>query len=716
MSSKFTKRINGRYCDWRYRQLLSAYLDNELGKNAGTKLKLHLKKCPYCCARYEDMRFASRIANQMSIPDERPAGLPLSMRKRFIQNRTPQTKRRTLILAPLAAILLIFGSLTLWYYTESSSKPSWEVSSLDGSPQIGTVYISNSGNFEVGDWLETDSTSRARIEVADIGHVELEPNSRLNFVETRPTEHRLALERGRMHARIWAPPRLFFVDTPSATAVDYGCAYTLEVEDSGNSLLHVTEGWVALELNDRKSLVPAGAYCETRKGIGPGTPYFEGTSEAFRNALSKLDFENGDFQALNVVLSEARQRDALTLWHLLARLDLNKRDSIYQHLAALVSPPEEVTRDGILKLDRQMLDSWREKINAAPGSLSTADGVLAAVGNMMSPRAAHTATLLPDNRILIAGGMIQEGTFLESAEIYDPNKQSFEPTGSMSVKRTSHTATRLPDGRVLIAGGFAEKQPTATAEIYDPAAGSFSPAGSMTTERVSHQATLLPDGKVLITGGQNSKKNKLSSAEIYDPKTGIFTLAGRMTTPRIDHTSTLLQNGKVLITGGSVGNYPKETVFSSAELYNPQSGEFIPTGGMTSVRYKHAAALLPDGRVLVIGGSDARVWQGRYSSAEIYDPAAGTFTQTKSMGAARFKMREAVLPMANGKILVAGGGERLEVYDPSAGTFSRVGNNTGTESFYSTATLLSDGTVLITGGIGQSVTQEATRKAWIYQP
>src|SRR5207253_7821011 len=128
-------------------------------------------------------------------------------------------------------------------------------------------------------WLETDSSSRAKISVGRIGQVEVDPNTRLRLVQTRLTEHRLALARGRMQARIWAPPRLFFVDTPSAEAVDLGCAYTLAVDDAGGSLLQVTSGYVAFVRDGRESKVPAGAVCVTRPGIGPGTPYFADASE-----------------------------------------------------------------------------------------------------------------------------------------------------------------------------------------------------------------------------------------------------------------------------------------------------------------------------------------------------------------------------------------------------------------------------------------------------
>jgi hypothetical protein len=171
-----------------------------------------------------------------------------------------------------------------------------------------------------------------------------------------------------MSARIWAPPRLFFVDTPSAVAADLGCAYTLEVDDHGASLLRVTSGWVALELKDRESIVPAGAACETRPGIGPGTPYFEDSTAAFREALKKVDFD-GDVgvrsAALTVMLNEARPRDTLTLWHLLARVNGQDRVRVYEKMAMFAPPPPGVTREGVLQLDQQMLETWRHALESS---------------------------------------------------------------------------------------------------------------------------------------------------------------------------------------------------------------------------------------------------------------------------------------------------------------------------------------------------------------
>jgi hypothetical protein len=217
----------------------------------------------------------------------------------------------------------------------------------------------------VGEWLETDASSRAKIDVGTIGQVEIDPNTRVRLLETRPTEHRLELLRGRMSAHIWAPPRLFFVDTPSAVAADLGCAYTLEVDENGSGLLRVTAGWVALQLRDRESMVPAGAACATRPDFGPGTPYFEDASAQFREALEKFDFDSpgvSEIPSLDQLLPEARPRDTLTLWHLLSRVEGEQRERVYDRMSALTPPPSGVTREGVLKLNEQMLQAWKDKL------------------------------------------------------------------------------------------------------------------------------------------------------------------------------------------------------------------------------------------------------------------------------------------------------------------------------------------------------------------
>ncbi len=243
--------------------------------------------------------------------------------------------------------------------------PAWDVARLEGTPRVGWHSIGEKtgpGKLRIGQTLVTDNSSRASISLDETGRVDVDAGSRLRLVANGPGRKRLSLERGTIHATIWAPPGEFIVDTPSAVAVDLGCVYTLHVDDSGAGLLRTTMGWVGFKLNGRESLIPAGAICQTRPKIGPGTPYFEDAAPSFRDALAKFDFAPTTPQERNallgILLVDARKNDALSLWHLLSRVSDADRPGIYDRLVALAPPPAGVTRDGILRLDRSMLDSW----------------------------------------------------------------------------------------------------------------------------------------------------------------------------------------------------------------------------------------------------------------------------------------------------------------------------------------------------------------------
>ncbi|MEQ1604333.1 MAG: FecR domain-containing protein [Pyrinomonadaceae bacterium] len=241
-----------------------------------------------------------------------------------------------------------------------ASVPAFEFETISGTPKVGAA--SSSSRLAVGDYMETDGASRARIEVADIGNVEIQPNSRVRLVGTNPKQHRLSLERGVLEAKIIAPPRLFIVDTPSAVAVDLGCAYKLEVDKAGNSYLHVTSGFVALERGGRESIVPAGAMCITKRGKGLGTPFSADTSDKFRAALERFDFSNGRSRSIDDLLANRNFYDMISLWHLLSRVQKADRAKIFDALAAYVTPPADVTRDGILSLDKTMLTAWKTEV------------------------------------------------------------------------------------------------------------------------------------------------------------------------------------------------------------------------------------------------------------------------------------------------------------------------------------------------------------------
>lgn len=264
-----------------------------------------------------------------------------------------------------ASIALVVAAS--WLATRPAGN-GWKVVRVAGAPLVGSSLIRETGQLRVGEWLETDAKSRAKLTVTNIGELELEPNSRLGLVQARETGHRLALAHGAMHASIWAPSRFFSVETPAAVAVDLGCEYTLHVDRAGNTTLDVTFGWVGFEQAGHESWVPAGARCVMRPGSQPGTPFFTDAPEAFRTALDRFDFEH-DHGALDSVLTAARKNDTLTLWHLLPKLKGVEQSRVYERMAVLAPPPAGVTRDGILNGNRVMLDLWWDQLGFGDSSL-----------------------------------------------------------------------------------------------------------------------------------------------------------------------------------------------------------------------------------------------------------------------------------------------------------------------------------------------------------
>jgi hypothetical protein len=305
-----------------------------------------------------------------------------------------------------------------------------------------------------------------------------------------------------------------------------------------------------------------------------------------------------------------------------------------------------------------------------------------------------------------------------------PYVGTFRVTGDMTALRSFHTATLLAGGRVLIAGGFvpgSRSGAIASVELYDPVIGTFRVTGDMTVPRMDHTATLLADGRVLITGGTRAADVGLigvASAELYDPASGTFAATGDMTVPRVFHAATLLADGRVLITGGTRSADVGLGSVASAELYDPASGTFTATGDLTVPRLGHTATLLPDGRVLIAGGIETRD-ASLFASAELYDPATGSFTRTGNMTSAR-ALQTATL-LADGRVLLAAGTDSAvesralasaELYDTSNGTFTRTKDLT-VPRLAETATLLWDGRVLIAGGTNSG---SSLASAELYDP
>ena len=355
---------------------------------------------------------------------------------------------------------------------------------------------------------------------------------------------------------------------------------------------------------------------------------------------------------------------------------------------------------------------------------------------MTAARKSHTATLLATGQVLVVGGRDNNGNVLASAELYDPTTGKFTATGSMSDSRESHTAALLTDGQVLIAGGQDDSGAVvATAELYDPTKGTFTlttaafpgTGSNMTDSREFHTATTLANGQVLIAGGQDNSSAILATAELYDPAKGSFVLTTaafpgtgtNMTDSRENQTATLFTSGflsgRVLIAGGLDNG---SVVDASAELYDPANGSFTATGNMTAAREFETATLLANQQVLIAGGfgvSDA------LSSAELFNPATGTFAPTGNLSDARNLAAAALLE--SGKVLVAGGADLIgvlnsaDLFDPGAdsgaGAFSPAGTMTDSREDF-TATLLPSGQVLLAGGIDDAGNTVAS--AELYKP
>jgi hypothetical protein len=278
--------------------------------------------------------------------------------------------------AATAATVAVIAALLFLTDREKPTPPTtagWGVSRVSGAPRIGKTIISpneKTGRLDIGEMLETDSQSRASLHADNVGQIDVDPSTRLRLLSMASGLKRLALDRGTIHAFIWATPGQFIVDTPSALTVDLGCAYALQVDDSGAGLVRTSLGWVGFKLNGRESFIPAGAACATRPQIGPGTPYFEDASPALRAALARFDFDDGTSdgtsrkrdQDIAIVIAESRKRDALTLWHMLARVDETQRKAVYDRLKVLAPPPAGVTKEGILHLDQPMLDLWWNRL------------------------------------------------------------------------------------------------------------------------------------------------------------------------------------------------------------------------------------------------------------------------------------------------------------------------------------------------------------------
>ncbi|HEV2417194.1 MAG TPA: kelch repeat-containing protein [Terriglobia bacterium] len=403
----------------------------------------------------------------------------------------------------------------------------------------------------------------------------------------------------------------------------------------------------------------------------------------------------------------------------------NYSDGSHQNLTANAAWSSSDTSAATISMSgvlNALLEGGQATIQASFGSsngsttVSITGPTFIPVGNLLTGRDSHTATLLPNGKVLIVGGEDASGNILAAAELYDPATGTFFPTGSLGTARMSHTATLMQNGKVLITGGINTNFSPfelASAELYDPSTGTFTYTGIMNSARAGHTAALLNNGMVLIAGG-NDNATDLATAELYDPNAGTFTPTGSLLTARENHTATLLGDGTVLVAGGATDD--GSSVLSSAEIYNPSTGTFAATGSLNTEREFHTATLLNGGKLIVAGGYNNSA-PYELASIEIYDPTARTFTTSTNMAVPREGHTATLL--ADGSVLIVGGGNNTEdmgtaeLLDPTGQTLTGTGA-LNTARFGHSATLLNDGTVLIVGGEGGS--GSALASAELYAP
>jgi hypothetical protein len=351
-----------------------------------------------------------------------------------------------------------------------------------------------------------------------------------------------------------------------------------------------------------------------------------------------------------------------------------------------------------------------------------------ATTGMQSPRGNHTSTLLPDGKILIAGGT-NGPNVLATSELFDPISMTYSAAGTLREPRDLHTATLLPNGKVLVAGGFTTNStstgPTSGSEIYYPETRSWVPTSSMSTPRDNHTATLMGDGNVLVVGGY-AGGSYLSSAQIYFSTAAAWRTIAPMNVARALHGVTLLQDGRILVSGGINAT----GVQGSVEIYDPVAGSWslakcmnggvgaACAGGVGVVRaHSHRMTLLLDGRVLLTGGNDG---SGEVDLSSIYDPLANAWTNTAALNAGRFGHTASLL--ANGNVLVAGGFQALgnslnsaETFDVAINSWQTTGNLSSARGGHTTI-LAQDGNLFNFGGCGSSACSNSAELVYFADP
>lgn len=368
---------------------------------------------------------------------------------------------------------------------------------------------------------------------------------------------------------------------------------------------------------------------------------------------------------------------------------------------------------------------WSARVAATPSPTPLTEPGWAMTGSMVQARTGHTATLLDDGRVLVAGGTDAKGRALASAELYDPASGTWTVTGTMTAAHSEHRAILLCDGRVLVLDDWRGE-----AEVYDPATGRWSPGAPMPGRRTSYATTVLTDGRVLVAGGRDPDSNApLASTQLFDPGRGTWKIGRPMSMARAGHTAALLEDGSVLVAGGEGPAVPQavpgqgtsliEPPLASAELFDPRTGRWHTTRSMAVARAWHAAARLADGGVLVVQGQLGA--QPPDATVETYRPDTGAWhlggKLTSNLGGGATASL-----LDDGKVLVSYPfGAGLEIYDPATKTSHAVDDAHRTTSG-STATVLADGRILLAGGVllssphGWGIESTVYASAHLYDP
>lgn len=347
---------------------------------------------------------------------------------------------------------------------------------------------------------------------------------------------------------------------------------------------------------------------------------------------------------------------------------------------------------------------------------ASAAGVAFSDGPEMSaPRATHALVALGDGRVLAIGGCVRNGceSGAESAtvDVISADGDRLLETGQLLAERVQPVAAVLPDGRVLVAGGWIGGRISRTTEIFDPASGTSQPGPAMASPRSTPAIITLDDGRVLIAGGYDGKGMR-SDAEIFDPATAKFTRTSSMSAPRGAASATRLADERILLVGGSDSESRDRRALATTEFFDPETEAFSPGPDLAQRRYKHGAVALPDGDLLIVGGGDERDYGGKLASVERFDAASNRFVAAGALATPRFKLGDAVMLLSPGKVLVAAGDERPEVFDIESGTGTQLSYSLGGQWNYMAMARLADDKALLAGGYleGRIV---PTEKSWI---